>query len=149
MSLSGSPRTVRGSLVHFLHWVVTTYCAKRLHLADKNLIADKILLLVTFLWYGFYKESVTNISNLSPTHLVSNIRHHHRCNHFNALREWKLSILRTRNSVFVAVLLSFVLVVKAKSAFLSAMMNNMDTAKETVNNFNKVNHYKHGPTNWI
>ena len=51
-----------------------------------------------------------------------------------------MSILRARTSVFVAVLLSFVLVVKAKSAFLSAMMNNMDTAKETVNNFNKVNH---------
>ena len=27
-----------------------------------------------------HPESVTNISNLSPTHLVSNIRHQHRCN---------------------------------------------------------------------
>ena len=44
----------------------------------------------------------------------------------------------------MAVLLSLVLVVKAKSAFLSAMMNNMGTAKETVNNFNKVSYLKHG-----
>ena len=28
-----------------------------------------------------HPESVTNISNLSPTHLVSNIRLQHRCNH--------------------------------------------------------------------
>ena len=27
-----------------------------------------------------HPESVTNISNLSLTHLVSNIRHQHRCN---------------------------------------------------------------------
>jgi len=32
-------------------------------------------------WIGHqYPESVTNIWNLSPTHLVSNIRHQHRCN---------------------------------------------------------------------
>ena len=27
-----------------------------------------------------HPESVANISNLSPTHLVANIRHQHRCN---------------------------------------------------------------------
>ena len=29
-----------------------------------------------------HPESVTNISNLSPTHLVSNIRYQHRCNFY-------------------------------------------------------------------
>ena len=31
-------------------------------------------------WFFQCIKSVTNISNLSPTHLVSNIRHQHRCN---------------------------------------------------------------------
>ena len=31
-------------------------------------------------WYSQCIKSVTNISNLSPTHLVSNIRHQHQCN---------------------------------------------------------------------
>ena len=33
-------------------------------------------------WFSQCIKSVTNISNLSPTHLVSNIRHQHRCNRF-------------------------------------------------------------------
>ena len=33
-------------------------------------------------WFFPCIKSVTNISNLSPTHFVSNIRHQHRCNHF-------------------------------------------------------------------
>ena len=49
-----------------------------------------------------------------------------------------MSFLGTRFIVFVAVLFSLVIAVKSRSAFLSAMMNNMDTAKDTVNNFNKV-----------
>ena len=32
-----------------------------------------------------HPESVTNILNLSPTHLVSNIRHQHRCNPFSGI----------------------------------------------------------------
>jgi len=32
-------------------------------------------------WIG-HQHDVGNISNLSPTHLVSNIRHQHRCNHY-------------------------------------------------------------------
>ena len=32
-------------------------------------------------WFSQCIKSVTNISNLSPTHLVSDIRHQHRCNH--------------------------------------------------------------------
>ena len=32
-------------------------------------------------------ESVTNISNLSPTNFVSNIRHQHRCNLYKNLDE--------------------------------------------------------------
>ena len=63
---------------------------------------------------------------------------------WNAFWVPKWSFLGTQIPVFVAVLLSLVLVVKAKSAFLSAMMNNMGTAKETVNNFNKVSYFKHG-----
>ena len=31
-------------------------------------------------WFSQCIKSVTNISNLLPTHLVSNIRHQHRCN---------------------------------------------------------------------
>ena len=41
------------------------------------------VMLVIFPMYQIghqHPESVTNISNLSPTHLVSNIRHQHRCN---------------------------------------------------------------------
>ena len=41
------------------------------------------VMLVIFAMYKIghqHPESVTNISNLSPTHLVSNIRHQHRCN---------------------------------------------------------------------
>ena len=32
-------------------------------------------------WFSQCIKLVTNISNLSPTHLVSNIRHQHWCNH--------------------------------------------------------------------
>ena len=31
-------------------------------------------------WFPQWMKSITNISNLSPTHLVSNIRQQHRCN---------------------------------------------------------------------
>ena len=34
-----------------------------------------------------HPESVTNISNLSPTHLVSNIRHQHRCSRIELIRD--------------------------------------------------------------
>lgn len=45
-----------------------------------------IVMLVTLWWWliwdvdGKIIKSVTNISKLLPTHLVSNIRHQHRCN---------------------------------------------------------------------
>ena len=51
----------------------------------------RIIMLVTFfvilVIFPVYQhpESVTNISNLSPTHLVSNIRHQHRCNRSNCI----------------------------------------------------------------
>ena len=34
-----------------------------------------------------HPELVTNISNLSPTHLVCNIRHQHRCNRFLPIKK--------------------------------------------------------------
>ena len=40
-----------------------------------------MLVVFSMYWIGpQHPESVTNISNLSPTHLVSNIRHQYRCN---------------------------------------------------------------------
>ena len=51
------------------------------HLGDSD-VGD-IFMLVTFPMYYIghqHPESVTNISNLSPTHLVINIRHRHKCN---------------------------------------------------------------------
>ena len=52
-------------------------------------VGGRIIMLATFFvvfnrsltcWIGHqHPESITNISNLSPTHLVSNIRHKHRC----------------------------------------------------------------------
>ena len=38
-------------------------------------------------WFSQCTKSVTNISNLSPTHLASNIRHQHQCNLFSPLKE--------------------------------------------------------------
>ena len=52
-------------------------------------------------WFSQCIKSGTNISNLSPTHLVSNIRHQHRCNRFlkwnlhanqRVVLEWLLQI---------------------------------------------------------
>ena len=55
------------------------------------LVAESLL--ATF----FVFKSVTNISNLSPTHLVSNIRRQHRCNHFIFINDrfWSSSIIFT------------------------------------------------------
>ena len=47
------------------------------------MLATFFVILVIFPMYLIghkHPESVTNISKLSPTHLVSNIRHQHRCN---------------------------------------------------------------------
>ena len=38
-------------------------------------------------WFSQCIKSVTNISYLSSTHLVSNIRHQHRCNRFQPMLE--------------------------------------------------------------
>ena len=48
------------------------------------MLATFFVMLVIFSMYKIghqHPDSVTNISNLSPTHLISNIRHQHRCNH--------------------------------------------------------------------
>ena len=50
---------------------------------QNHYVADFFVMLVIFSIYEIghqHPESVTNISNLLPTHLVSNIRHQHRCN---------------------------------------------------------------------
>ena len=39
-------------------------------------------------WFSQCIKSVTNISNLSPTHLVYNIRHQHQCNRQILRFEW-------------------------------------------------------------
>ena len=61
-------------------------------------VGGRIIMLATFfvmlvifsMYYGHHHpESVINISNLSPTDLVSNNRHQHRCNLLSLLR-WKL-----------------------------------------------------------
>ena len=36
---------------------------------------------VILLWCRWHKLYVDDIANLSPIHLISNIRHQHRCNH--------------------------------------------------------------------
>ena len=48
----------------------------------KMLVAESLCWRLFSLCWRFSQciKSVTNISNLSPTHLVSNIRHQHRCN---------------------------------------------------------------------
>ena len=48
-------------------------------------------------WFNQHPEWVANISNLSSTHLVSNIRHQHRCNQNDCLIE-KFWIRTTVNS---------------------------------------------------
>ena len=63
-------------------------------------VGDRIIMLATFfvmlVIFSMYKighqhfESVTNILNWSPTHLVSKIRHQHQCNH-NDLNDLKRS----------------------------------------------------------
>ena len=49
-----------------------------------------------WLWFLQYIKSVTNISNLSPTHLVSNIRHQHRFNRFDLKMFWLIQFFRKR-----------------------------------------------------
>ena len=49
------------------------------------LVAASLCWLPFSLWKGFFKESVTNISTLSPTEKVSNIRHQNRSNHFSQI----------------------------------------------------------------
>ena len=39
-----------------------------------------VMLVTSLWWFSQCIKSVTNILNLSPIHLVSNIRHQHRCN---------------------------------------------------------------------
>ena len=58
-------------------------------------VDDRIIMLATFfvmlVIFSMYQirhqhsESITNIWNLSPTHLVSKIRHQHRCNLKNVI----------------------------------------------------------------
>ena len=52
-----------------------------------------------------YPESVTNISNLSPTHLVSNIRHQHLCNPHDL---WAHPILELKKDSFTNIDLKMV-----------------------------------------
>ena len=44
-------------------------------------------------WFSLCIKSVTNISNLSPTHLVSNIRHQHRCNLANLITKMLVTVI--------------------------------------------------------
>ena len=69
-------------------WVVTVMLVTSLcwWLYDGDwfqMLVAIFVMLVIFPMYQIghqHSESVTNISNLSSTHLVSNIRHQHRCN---------------------------------------------------------------------
>ena len=57
------------------------------------LVAELCWRLLTLCWWCYQcTKLVTNISNLSPTHLVSNIRHQHRCNHSRLYVAFKSSI---------------------------------------------------------
>ena len=50
---------------------------------QNHYVGDFFVMLLIFSMYLIghqHPESVTTISKLSPTHLVSNIRHQHRCN---------------------------------------------------------------------
>ena len=52
---------------------------------QNHYVGDFFAMLVIFAMYLIghqHSETVTNISKLSPTQLVWNIRHQHRCNHF-------------------------------------------------------------------
>ena len=51
-------------------------------------------MLATFFVMLMIPKSVTDITNLSPTHLVSNIRHQHRCNRENTT-EMSKNVLQT------------------------------------------------------
>ena len=53
------------------------------------MLAIFFVMLMIFSIVHQHPESVNNISNLSPTHSVSNIRHQHRCNRNNS--SWKMS----------------------------------------------------------
>ena len=58
-------------------------CKGNSDVGDIIMLVTFFVMLVIFSMYKMgpqHPESVTNISNLSPTHLVSNIRHQHRCN---------------------------------------------------------------------
>ena len=49
-------------------------------------VAGRIIIWRLYWWFSQCIKSVTNISNLSPTHFVNNIRHQHRCNHKRLLK---------------------------------------------------------------
>ena len=53
-------------------------------------------------WFSQCNKSVTNISNLSSTHLVSNIHHQHRCNHLGLkIKILKLLEIQPKNISFI------------------------------------------------
>ena len=74
----------RSTLTKSRLFIVITIISGGSDVSDFFMLATFSVMLVIFLMYLIghqHPVSVTNISNLSPTHLVSNIRHQHRCNH--------------------------------------------------------------------
>ena len=67
----------------------------------QTLVAESLCwrLFSLFWWFSQCIKSVTNISNLSPTHLVLNIRHQNQCN----LSNWNKSNLGQQRQKFVRV----------------------------------------------
>ena len=64
-----------------------------------NLVAKSLCwrLFTLCWWFSQYIKLVTNILNRSPTHLVSNIRHRHRCNQ-NIDIKYRISWFRSVNA---------------------------------------------------
>jgi len=59
-------------------------------------VGGRIIMLVIFTIYLIghkHPESVTNISNLSPTNLVSNISHQHPCNPLTPSYPWNIILV--------------------------------------------------------
>ena len=52
-------------------------------------------------------KSVTNISNLSPTHLVTNIRHQHRCNRLMIIQKVAMANLGISLEVYFSMFYHF------------------------------------------
>ena len=75
--LSDRPLSVTVMLVTSLCWWL--YDGDWFQMLVADLLCWRLLSLSW--WFSQCIKSVTNILNQSPTHLVSNIRHQHRCNH--------------------------------------------------------------------